>query len=58
MLISFFVLYGVGNIIYFLGADTVPDVRRAVTLSLILMWIGLIAGIELARGPARRHWQR
>jgi len=40
MLISFFVLYGAGNIIYFAGADTVPDVRDAVTVSLILMWIG------------------
>jgi hypothetical protein len=48
MLLSFLVLYGIGNIIYFLGADTLPDVRRAVTLSLILMWGGLIAGIELA----------
>ena len=57
MLVSFLVLYGVGNIIYFLGADTVPEVRRAVTLSLILMWMGLIAGIELARGfaPALAH---
>lgn len=49
MLISFFALYGAGNIIYFAGADTVPEVRRAVTLSLILMWIGLVIGIELAR---------
>jgi oligosaccharide repeat unit polymerase len=49
MLISFFVLYGVGNIIYFVGADTVPDVRSTVTLCLILMWIGLAVGIELAR---------
>ena len=48
MLLSFLVLYGIGNIIYFLGADTLPDVRRAVTLSLILMWAGLISGIELA----------
>jgi hypothetical protein len=52
MLASFFVLYGAGNIVYFLGADTVPDPRRAVTLSLILMWVGLIAGIELARSVA------
>jgi hypothetical protein len=50
MLISFFVLYGVGNIVYFVGADTVPDVRSSVTLCLILMWIGLVIGIELARG--------
>jgi hypothetical protein len=52
MLISFFVLYGVGNIIYFVGvvgADTVPYARRAVTLSLILMWFGIVFGIELAR---------
>jgi hypothetical protein len=49
MLASFFVLYGVGNIVYFLGADTVPEPRYAVTLSLILMWIGLIFGIEAAR---------
>jgi hypothetical protein len=49
MLISFFVLYGVGNIIYFVGADTVPYARRAVTISLILMWFGVVFGIELAR---------
>jgi len=49
MLVSFIVLYGIGNIIYFLGADTLPDVRFAVTASLIMMWLGLIAGIELAR---------
>jgi hypothetical protein len=49
MLASFFVLYGVGNIIYFLGADTLPEVRDSVTLSMILMWAGLILGIELAR---------
>jgi hypothetical protein len=49
MLMSFFVLYGAGNIIYFAGADTVPDVRRTVTLCLILMWIGLVIGIEFAR---------
>jgi hypothetical protein len=52
MLLSFLVLYGAGNIIYFLGADTLPEARHAVTLSLILMWVGLIAGIELARGFA------
>lgn len=52
MLASFFVLYGAGNIVYFLGADTLPDARQAVTLSMILMWIGLIAGIELARACA------
>lgn len=49
MLLSFFVLYGVGNIIYFSGADTVADVRQAVTISLIIMWIGLVIGMELAR---------
>jgi len=48
MLLSFLVLYGIGNIIYFLGADALPDVHRAVTLSLILMWAGLITGIELS----------
>jgi hypothetical protein len=52
MLMSFFVLYGVGNIIYFRGAYTVPDVRFAVTSSLILMWIGLVVGIEFARASA------
>jgi hypothetical protein len=52
MLLSFFVLYGVGNIIYFIGADTVPDVRGAVTSSLILMWFGLVIGIELARASS------
>jgi hypothetical protein len=49
MLISFFVLYGVGNIIYFAGADTVPDVRSAVTTCMILMWFGLLIGMEIAR---------
>ncbi|HKF97426.1 MAG TPA: hypothetical protein VKB20_04175 [Steroidobacteraceae bacterium] len=49
MLLSFFVLYGAGNIIYFQGADTLPDIHRAVTLSMVLMWLGIIAGIELAR---------
>ena len=49
MLLSFFVLYGAGNIIYFLGADTLPDIHRAVTLSMVLMWLGIVAGIELAR---------
>lgn len=49
MLLSFLVLYGVGGILYFLGTDTVPAVRTTVTVSFILMWIGLILGIELAR---------
>jgi len=52
MLISFFVLYGVGNIVYFAGADTVPAVRTAVTLCLIFMWVGLVIGIETARATA------
>jgi len=52
MLASFVVLYGAGNIAYLAGADTVPDARRAVTLSLILMWAGLIGGIEFARALA------
>ena len=49
MLIGFFVLYGVGTLIYFNGADSVQDVRDTVTICLILMWIGLVLGIELAR---------
>jgi len=49
MLLSFFVLYGVGGILYFLGTDTVPAVRTTVSVSFIIMWIGLILGIELAR---------
>ena len=48
MLLSFLVLYNINNIIYFLGADALPDVSSAVTLSLILMWAGLITGIELS----------
>jgi hypothetical protein len=52
MLIAFFVLYGVGNIIYFAGADTVPVTRSAVTSCLILMWIGVLMGIELSRATA------
>lgn len=55
MLISFFVLYGVGNIIYFVGEDTVPDVRSAVTLCLIMMWIGLVIGIEFVRASFPSH---
>ena len=68
MLLSFLVLYGVGNIVYFAGAETVPDVHAEVTASLILMWLGLIVGIETARlsfpALARqsqlviRSWQR
>jgi hypothetical protein len=49
MLLSFFVLYGVGGIVYFVGADTVPEIRQAVTTCFIIMWVGLIVGIELAR---------
>ena len=49
MLLSFFVLYGIGGIVYFAGAETVPDVRHAVTVCFILMWFGLVLGIELAR---------
>lgn len=49
LLMSFFVLYGAGNIIYFNGAETIPSVHEAVSVSLILMWIGLIVGIEMAR---------
>ena len=49
MLMSFFVLYGAGNIIYFNGAETIPDVHESVTVCLIFMWISLIVGIELAR---------
>jgi hypothetical protein len=49
MLLGFFVLYGVGTLVYFAGEDTVQDVRDAVTTCLILMWIGLVVGIELAR---------
>jgi len=67
-LISFVVLYGIGNIIYGIGEDNlVPDVRSNVTVCLILMWIGLLIGIELSRAtsPARsarslqviRSWQ-
>jgi cytosine/uracil/thiamine/allantoin permease len=53
MLISFFVLYGVGNIVYFAGADTVPAVRSTVTLCVIFMWLALVIGIEMARAS----WQ-
>lgn len=52
MLISFFVLYGAGNIVYFMGAETAPDIHNAVSLCLILMWIGVLVGIELARACA------
>jgi hypothetical protein len=49
-LMSFFVLYGVGNIVYFVGLDgSVPEVRHAVSASLILMWVGLLIGFELSR---------
>jgi hypothetical protein len=50
MLVSFFVLYGVGNIIYFAGAEDIdPGAHAAVTTCLILMWLSLVIGIELAR---------
>jgi hypothetical protein len=55
MLISFFVLYGFGNIVYFAGEDTVPDVRSAVTVCLIVMWLGLVTGIEFARSSWPSH---
>jgi hypothetical protein len=58
MLISFLVLYGVGNIVYFAGADAVPDVRNAVTSCLILMWIGLLIGMEFARASWPSHAAR
>lgn len=49
MLLGFFVLYGFGNLVYFADADTVLAIRNVVTVCLILMWIGLVVGIELAR---------
>ncbi len=49
MLLGFLVLYGVGALVYFAGADTVQDVRDTVTSCLILMWLGLVLGIELSR---------
>ena len=52
MLLSFFVLYGVGGIIYLVGADAFPEARRAMTLSMILMWVGVLVGIEAARALA------
>lgn len=53
-LISFFVLYGIGNIIYFAGADTVVDTRHDVTICLILMWPALVLGMESARAVSPR----
>ncbi len=58
MLMSFFVLYGAGNVIYFKGAQTIPGVHEAVVTSLVLMWICLIAGIELARICAQPLYAR
>jgi hypothetical protein len=49
MLLSFYVLYGVGGIIYFLGGEAVLDVRYEVTSCFIIMWMGIILGIELSR---------
>src|SRR5579871_5066018 len=66
LLLSMFVLYGIGSYVYFAGADTVPDVRRTVVICLMLMWVGVIAGIELARQTSPltahsatvvRHWK-
>jgi hypothetical protein len=48
-LLGFFVLYGVGTLIFFGGVATVQDIRDTMTICLILMWVGLVAGIELAR---------
>jgi hypothetical protein len=52
---------------FFGGVATVQDIRDTMTLCLILMWIGLVAGIELARAalpaladrfqPVVRTWQ-
>jgi hypothetical protein len=65
-LLSMLVLYGIGSYVYFAGADTVPEVRRAVVICLMLMWIGVIGGIELARQTSPlatrsatvvRHWK-
>ncbi len=53
-LLGFFVLYGVGTIIYFADGDAVQDVRDTVSLCLILMWFCLIIGIELARASLSR----
>ena len=50
MLISFFVLYGVGQHHLFRRRRyRSRRSRYAVTLSLILMWVGLVVGIEAAR---------
>ena len=53
-LLGFFVLYGVGTIVYFSDGDAVQDVRDTVSLCLILMWICLILGMELARATLPR----
>jgi hypothetical protein len=58
LLISSFILYGAGNIVYFAGAETIPEVHRAVTLCLIFMWIFVLAGIELARAWTARSSAR
>jgi hypothetical protein len=49
MLMSFLVFYGIGHFVYYAGAETVEAIHARVTLSLILTWIALLIGIELAR---------
>jgi hypothetical protein len=51
-LISFFVLYGIGHFIYYANTDAVPRVHNLVTLNLLIMWIALLLGFELARATS------
>lgn len=49
MLLSFWLLYGVGHFVFYSRADAVARVQEQVTYSLVLMWIALVLGAELAR---------
>ena len=49
MLLSFWLLYGVGHFVFYARAEAVQRVQEQVTYSLMLMWIALLLGAELAR---------
>lgn len=49
LIVSFGVLYGLGIFVYYAGAETVPEIRSDVSISLVIMWLAIILGMELAR---------
>ena len=49
MLMSFILFYGIGHFVFYADAEAVPLVQERVTVSLVMTWIALLAGIEAAR---------